>query len=717
VSSVVTAPGGASSRPSRTTLSRTVGRRRPSRDFVAGLATAAVFCLIAFLAAGGVDLAPNTWVQVALVVIGGGAAIALIVLGGPGRAWGAVTLALFMALAGLTYASIAWSVQPANSWLEANRTLSYLAAFGAALTLARLFPSRWRALIGAIATAAAVVCGYALLVKVFPGTFDQSDQLGRLQAPFGYWNAVGLMCALGIVPCLWAGARRDGPVVLRALAAPAIAVLLAALVLAYSRGAVLAAVVGVTVWFWLAPLRLRSALILALGAAGGGAIAAWGLRTRGISADGVSLAARTSAGHSFGIVILVALILTAAAGWLGVLALDRVPASERIRRRLAIGLLLGVALIPVGGLVALAGSSRGFTGEVSHIWTNLTNANGHVGDQPSRLVDLSNSRPHYWSQAITLGEHHLLAGVGALGFATAQPGSAGPVWNPQHGHVVHAHGYLAETFADFGLIGLAVSLALLVAWALATARSLELPWPRRSPPTRPPPADERRSSAALGLDPADIGASAFTAERAGLVALLAVVITFGVHSLIDWTWFIPGTAVPALASAGWLVGRGPLSEPVGRRERRRRLSRAPGAAAVVASVIVIALVAAWVIVQPLRSSDSYSAAVTAAVEGHAGAALSDGRAAGVEDPVSVDPLFLLSQIYTGLGNHAAARGELVQATVRQPSNPQTWQQLGCYDYAHHDSRSSAELRRVVKLQPAATQAESDPAAYCAGAPG
>ena len=46
--------------------------------------------------------------------------------------------------------------------------------------------------------------------------------------------------------------------------------------------------------------------------------------------------------------------------------------------------------------------------------------------------------------------------------------------------------------------------------------------------------------------------------------MLAVVVIFGVSSLIDWTWFIPGVTVPALVCAGWLAGRGPIAEPVGR---------------------------------------------------------------------------------------------------------------------------------------------------------
>ncbi len=532
-------------RPRRTTLPTTAGGPL-TWDLVAGLLGAVVLCLVAFLASGGVDLAPNTWVQAGLVLLAAGTAIGVLLLGARARPWGGVTLLLFAALAALTYASIAWSVQPANSWLEANRTLSYLAAFAAALMLARIAPGRWRALVGAVAVATTAVCGYALLVKVFPASLDANDPLGRLSEPFGYYNAVGLMAGLGIAPCLWAGARRERSALLRALAAPAIAILVPALLLAYSRGSIGVALIGLAVWFALAPLRLRSAAILAVGAAGGGVIAAWGLASHGISDDGVAAAARTSAGHSFGVVIVIVLVLTAAAGLGAILALDRLTLPARAQRGVAVGLIAAVALLPVAGIAALAASSRGLTGEVSHIWKTLTNPNGVVGGGPGRLAALSNSRPHYWSQAITLGEHHLLAGAGALGFATAQPASTGPIWNAQHSHAAHAHGYLAETFADFGLIGLATSLAVLIAWWLATARTLELARPGGGSPTGRPPRDT---------------------ERAGLVALLAVVVTFGLHSLVDWTWFIPGTAVPALACAGWLAGRGPLSHPVGRLSR------------------------------------------------------------------------------------------------------------------------------------------------------
>src|SRR4029077_16389 len=131
---------------------------------------------------------------------------------------------------------------------------------------------------------------------------------------------------------------------------------------------------------------------------------------------------------------------------------------------------------------------------------------------------------------------------------------------------------------------------------------------------------------------------------------------------------------------GWLAGRGPLVAPIGRLNRSRQLSRTPSAAIGIASIVVIALVAVWVAVQPLRSADADAAALTAAVHGNAAAALTDARAAAADDPVSTDPLNLLSSIYTGLGNQAAARRELLDAASLQPSNPAVWENLGCYDY-------------------------------------
>jgi tetratricopeptide (TPR) repeat protein len=649
---------------------------RPSIDAAVGAVLAAGFLLVAFLTAGGTDLGPNTWVEVAVVLVGAALAAAVTVFGAPGRAWGGVTLLLFAALAALTYASIAWSVQPDNSWTEANRTLSYLAAFGAAIAMARIVPERWPALLGAVGTAATVICGYALLVKVFPGSLDANDLVGRLKAPFGYWNATGLAAALGVPACIWAGARPVRGRILRALSIPALSILLAVLVLSYSRGALIAVIVACGVWFALTPLRLRAALVLGLGAVGAAVLVLWGLAHHPLTHDDIALAARTHDGHVFGIVVLVVLAATTAAGFAATFALERAALPEQARRRIGTVLLVCVALVPVAGLAAVAASSRGLSGEVSHLWHSLTNSNAVVTESPGRLAELSNSRPRYWSEGLKVGSHALLKGTGAGGFLTARTHYSADTLVAGH-----AHSYVIETFADFGLIGTLLSFALFVSWAVASGRTLG--FGRRG--LRAPPDDRR------------------AAEQAGLVTMFAVVIAFGIHSAIDWTWFFPGVTIPALACAGWLAGRGPLSAPVGH-GARKRLTTSPTAAGTALAIAAIAVGAVWVVWQPLRASNADASAITELLAGRSSAALADAQTAVSADPVSADALWELSEIHVAVGDRSAARADLVRATSRQPENAETWQRLGELDLRYAQLRLAiVELGKAIALDLSAVQ--------------
>jgi tetratricopeptide (TPR) repeat protein len=671
VSSIAPAPKRAASSPDDASPSARTRRPASSIDAALGTLLAAGFALLAFLTAGGTDLGPNTWVEIAVALVGAGLAAAVVVVGAPGRAWGGVTLLLFAALAALTYASIAWSVQPDNSWLEANRTLSYLAAFGTAIAMARIVPERWPALLGAVAAAMTVICAYALLVKVFPATLDANDLVGRLKAPFDYWNATGLAAALGVPACIWAGARPARGQILRALSIPALSILLAVLVLSYSRGALVAAIIACGCWFVFTPMRLRAAFVLGLGAVGGGAITLWALTHNPLTHDDIALATRTHDGHVFGVEVLVVLVVMTGVGFAATFALDRVRLAAPTRRRVGKALIIAVALVPVAGVLGLAASSRGLTGEVSHLWHSLTNANSVVTESPGRLVELSNSRPRYWREGLKVGEHALLKGTGAGGFDTARARYSSDALVAGH-----AHSYVVETFADFGLIGTMLSLALLVAWSIATGRTLGV---------------GRRTSTLGDLPPP------LAEERAGLLTMLAIVLTFGIHSTIDWTWFFPGVAIPALACAGWLAGRGPRDEPVGRVTPKPILAR-PAAGAAVIGVLAIAVGAAWVVWQPLRSDDADAAAVTALLKGDARAALDKANTAVSADPLSADALWVLSEIDIAVGNRVAARQALVRATSRQPSNADTWQRLGEFDLRYHQPQLAiGELNTAVAL--------------------
>jgi len=99
--------------------------------------------------------------------------------------------------------------------------------------------------------------------------------------------------------------------------------------------------------------------------------------------------------------------------------------------------------------------------------------------------------------------------------------------------------------------------------------------------------------------------------------MLCVVVVFGVHSFIDWTWYVPGNAGVALLFAGWLAGRGPLEPEQARAAARTswrsgwtpallrvRLAEAgPVRLGVALAVIVAALLAVWSQWQPQRSED------------------------------------------------------------------------------------------------------------------
>jgi hypothetical protein len=658
---------------------------------------AAGIVAIAFLAktgseSSGTGLGANTWVQIILVALSVVAAIALVVRGAPGPAYGRTVFLLFAAVAVLTAASIAWSVAPDESWVEAARTISYVAAFGTALVFARLLPSQWRVLPTAIALASAALSAWALLVKVLTSNlYDES--FGRLLAPFTYWNATGLAAALGVPVMVWLGSRRGRSPVARALAVPGLVLMISVVVLSYSRSAVAASVVGAAVPLAFGRTRLRSVMTLGLGAVGAAIVCGWALHDHNLTADGVPQAARASAGHSFGLVLLVVLIGAGIAGAVVGARVDRARLPEETRRRIGTGLWGVVALIPVLILIALAASSRGFTGLVSHIWGSLTSTTTTVGDTASRLAELSSSRPDYWHEAITVGNHHVLAGAGAGGYAVAH-------WEYQTPGLAtagHAHGYVFQTYADFGLIGVVISLALLIAWLRSVGVTLER-WGR---PAGDHSDDQTESGAAAGEPPDNESrrASDREAERDAVWALLGVVAAFAVSSAIDWTWFAPGVALPALVSAGWIAGRGPLSRPVGMvAGPGRSLSMRPGAILAITGVLLLGLAVAWETWQPLRAQNAIDAGLAAQASGDTGAALSNFRTAANAFPVSLTAIQYLGDLYTTLGDHAAARREFVRGTQMQPNNACAWMYLGQFEYLHGDpARGQAALRRAGEL--------------------
>jgi O-antigen ligase len=581
--------------------------------------------------------------------------------------------------------------------------LAYSALFAAAVALVRAAPGRWPAVLGGVVLAAVVVCGYALLTKVFPDQLDASDVYARLRAPYSYWNAIGLTAAMGAIGCMWLGARRAGHALLSALAYPAMGLMLLTLMLAYSRGALVALALGMAVWFCIVPIRLRGAAVLLVGAAGAAGVVAWDFSTHAISSDNVALGARMAAGHQLGALLAAMLVLLTLAGLLIGFCTSRQAPSMLTRRRVGALLLSILAFAIVGFVGALAASHRGLSGSVSHAFHSLTDPNARVPNTPGRLTAVSSVRARYWKEALKVFKAHPVLGAGAEGYATARLRyRTAPI------EVRHAHGYVVQTLADLGLVGLAVTLALLAAWMAAAGRSTH-PFNRQWSDWRT--LGDWRS----GIRPRwRHSPMRYTPERVGMLTMLSIVVVFGVHSLVDWTWYVPGDACVALLCAGWLAGRGPLmpraaelsappAAPAGAFDphvggSRSSSPRTPSAdssarvrvrwlgpmrtdlrsVAVACAAVTAALLAAWAQWQPQRSMDASQRAL-ALLSGNPRAAQDSAHAAADRDPLSAQALFTLSTVQQATGQPALARATLQRAVRLQPSNPQTWLALGEYD--------------------------------------
>ncbi|MEA2142627.1 MAG: hypothetical protein QOI64_1057 [Solirubrobacteraceae bacterium] len=662
----------------------------------AGLA--AILCAIAFTADGGLNVGRTTPTEIVLV-LGGGIVVAGALLLAPRRErmWGAGSLAALLALAVLTALSITWAATPSEAWIETNRTVTYAAVFAAAVALAHTVPGRWSTLLGAITLSAIAISAYAVATKVFPGALNPDEIYARLREPFGYWNSVGLAAALGVPGCLWLGTRRAGHQALSALAYPALGLLVLTMALSFSRGAVLAAVLGAAFWFATVPRRLRGAAVLIAGTAGGGLMALWAFSQNALTDDRVPVDLRNQAGLQLGLLVVVMLVLLLAAGLaVGFARAAHTPTLHQ-RDRAGVVLLVGLALIPVAITIALAAGERGLSGSVSARWNQLTRVSAPLPrNDNSRFTAVGSVRARYWDEALKIFEANPGVGVGAGSYATVRKR-----YRTDDPAVRHAHGYVVQTLADLGLAGLAVSLALLAAWLASAARATGL---RRRDRARP-----------------------FTAERIGLLTLVATVIVFGVSSFVDWTWFVPANAAVGLLAAGWVAGRGPLGgegEGAGEAtttnapaasggggggglvERLRTGARERMRAICAGATLLLVLLAAWAIWQPMRADSLTQDALDSLDRGNADAARTQAQRAHDIDPLALDPLFTLATIESAAGRNPAARRVLGEAVRLAPSNPDPWLRLAEFELntLRRPALAMTAIRPALYLDPRSSDA-------------
>jgi hypothetical protein len=309
---------------------------------------------------------------------GAAAAVIVVLIATRGVPPGWQRLIPLAALAAWLALSISWSALPARSWDYANRTLVYalLAALG--LWVAGC---RRRLALGLMALFGAVLA-WSLLGKVLPPVYDYGSlDVGRLRGPIGLWNQLALVAAFALPLALW---RRRLEGVLLAYVASV------ALLLTYSRGGLVTAVLVVAVWLALDDERLESTRTLLTGAVPGVAVAGIAVALPGVTGDAQSSHARWRDGLIFGALLLL--------GAVGAAVLRRLPLPA-VPRRVLIG--AGVAVIAVLVVVAVV---RG-------------GGSGAIGNSSGRLTNTSsNFRFTWWQQAVHGWQHAKLRGTGAGSF-------------------------------------------------------------------------------------------------------------------------------------------------------------------------------------------------------------------------------------------------------------------------------------------------------------
>lgn len=667
---------------------------------VAEVTLAGALAGVAFGAAGGTELTRTTIVELLMVLLGGVVVATAILWGHRGRIHGGTSAALFAALAGLTALSVTWAIVPGLAYIEAGRTLAYLAVFAAAVAGARIAPRATPVVINGILLAAMAVVVYALASRVWPGALAEDELSNRIGQPFQYWNAVGTVAALAVPGLLWLGTRRAAGVASRVLAYPGLGAAILAILLTQSRGALAAAVLGAVAWLAIVPLRLRTLPVVVLPAIGAGAVAAWALSKDAFAVTLQPLAVKESVAGQFGLLLVLMTLGLVLAGVAVNLGLTRGVPSLRVRRRVGVVALVVACAVPLAAFTSVAFSDRGIGGTIDDRFNDLTSETETAPTEQgaARLTAASSTRGKYWREAGRVFSDRPAVGVGAGNFQTARLHH-----RSDPSRTRHAHGFVPQTLADLGVIGVVLTSALLLAWLVAAARVTAL-HPRRLPFRRraddPPP---RRD---------------WDGDRIALVALSLIAVVFGLQSLIDWTWFVPGPTAMALVAAGFVAGRAPLGEGFeesaepGLPERPGALwpprEPSPQRLLTASAVLLAALLTAWAIWQPEGADRATTHAIELAEAGEVDAAIARTEDAADMNPLSPEPLLIQAGIETTAGRESAARVSLEQAVLKFPGDPQTWYQLAAFQLGTLDQprKAAATVRGAIFLDPLSVPART-----------
>jgi hypothetical protein len=576
------------------------------------------------LAGGGYEVSPRhvaglaAWLAVVgLLVLGAGSRASL----GRPFAW---TVGLIAGFALLSAISSLWSGSTELSVVEADRVLVYLGLFVAAFLIAQTAERR-QGFAEGIALAALAVALLGLGSRLLPELFEVSDPVvsgPRLMYPLGYWNAVGTMCGIAVPLLLWMS-REAVWAGMRWISVGAIPAVLLTLYFTYSRGGLLALAVASGCLIALSADRLWLLCTLAI-AALATLPAVLAVQARASLADNLTDEAAVGQGIAVLLILLagiaVALLLFSGlrrleqrggAGTGRMLELSRNP---RVLR----GIALAAIALAIGATLAVGGRA----------WDEFSESDLQFPTNPQRHFSELNGAGRYdfYRVAIDTFEEDPILGSGAGTYEFA--------WEERRSieqPVQNAHSLYLEAFADLGILGGLLVLALIgallwigfCAWREASGRA-----------------------------------------RARNAALLAVMLAFAVGAALDWFWEIAGLGAVFFLAAGALVAARCAQL------RRTKPQAQEGAYGLVVGGLAIAWISAIALIGPLLVDREIDASQTAAAEGNLASAVDHAETARSIEPFAASPYVQLGLLAELQGDYATAQERLTQAISREEKN---WQ--------------------------------------------
>jgi O-Antigen ligase len=525
---------------------------------------------------------------------------------------------------------------------ETVRVLVYVT--GAAVALAVVRRATVPALLAGVLTGTTALAFYALASRLFPdriGTFDSVAGY-RLATPIGYWNALGLLCAIAALLAVGLAASASSPVRAAFAAAP-VPVLLATLYFTFSRGSWIALGVGLVVAIALDPRRIRlTATALAVGVpAALGVLAASRSASLTHLQSTVALAAHD--GHRLALLLVAFVVASAALSAALVLARNLVSIPPRVSRIYPFALAAAGLIAVVVVLIDVGGPSAAAT----RTWNSFASPPKPQVDLGKRLFSFSGSgRADLYRAAWHDAAAHPIIGSGA--------GSYEAYWLAHRTvsmKVRNAHSLYLETLAETGIIGLAILLLALGAPLVAAVRAR---------------------------------------KRRGVAAATGAYVAYLAGAAVDWDWQITSVTLAAIfVGVALLAAARPDEEH--EREASPRLRYSVLSAAVVVGIVGFVF---------LVGNMFLSRATSAASAGKWTAAAHDAHRASTWLPWSTQPWKQLGEAQLASGHVALAQSSFKKAIAKDAGDWSLWFDLA---RATTGTAQHAALAHATKLDPLSTE--------------